>query len=70
MGPLLLFIIGVVCLLATLGFILKYVSGRWYDDDFVSNFVKGGMGIFGKIAVLLIAILFVYIVFSIIKGSL
>jgi len=68
MGAILLFIIGLVCLLATLGFILKYLLGFGFDDDFISNFVKKSLSIIGKIFILIIAICFVWIVISMIQS--
>jgi len=55
-----LFIIGLLCFLAVVGFILKLLLGK-LGDDFVPNFV-------GKSMIILIAVIFVCFVIAIISS--
>jgi len=63
-----IFIIGLFCLLATLGSLAKIVTGRWFDDNYVSGFVTKGFSLIFQIASPIIATFLVYIVFSFIQN--
>jgi hypothetical protein len=61
------FIIGLWCLLAVVGYILRFALGRGDEENFVPNFINKSMGIIWKIIVTVIAGAFVYIVVSLIQ---
>jgi len=63
-----LFFIGLLCFLATTGTLLKYILGRGFQDNFVSNFMKKSLEIISKIWVLIMAISFVYVVVALIQS--
>ena len=65
---LILFFVGSFFTLVTLGGLVKAVSGRWFDDEYVFNFVKNGYIAFFRIAGALIALTFIYCVFSLIQN--
>lgn len=62
-----LFLIGLFCFLTTLGYVSKLALGLKYDESFVADFVTEGFIIFGKITVVSVAILFVYIIVSLVQ---
>jgi hypothetical protein len=64
----LLFFIGLWCFLAVVGYLVRFVAGRQYDDTFIQNFVGVSMDFIWKTTVIFIAITFVYVVVSLVQN--
>jgi len=63
-----LFFIGLLCFLATIGTLLKYILGRGFQDNFVSNFMKKATSIIFKIGVLFTTGIFIYVIVALIQS--
>jgi len=64
----LFFLLGLICLLIIIGWILKQILKLQWDDTFISDFVYDSLIVVGKGIILLIAIYFVIVIISLIKN--